>query len=172
MFFLCMCALISFCVYFISFYYFFPVLFYNVLICDYLCHLNGFAFMTIIITVENNSYIQKRLNVYFIRILVQRTTRCLRVVVCFFPLSPLFLSLKNDTQQFGTCAINLLKLLAIIIIFTSGHYNTTPISLHTFFSYSFTIIYLNFVPHIFFFKFVQNAGLFTFCLLISVDRII
>lgn len=46
------------------------------LICDYLRHLNGFAFMTIIITAENNSYIQKSRNVYFIQILVQRTTRC------------------------------------------------------------------------------------------------
>lgn len=35
------------------------------LICDYLHHLNGFAFMTIIITTENNSYIQKRRNVNF-----------------------------------------------------------------------------------------------------------
>lgn len=35
------------------------------LICDYLYHLNGFAFMTIIITTENNSYIQKSRNVNF-----------------------------------------------------------------------------------------------------------
>lgn len=65
-----------------------------VLICDYLRYLNGFAFMTIIITAENNSYIQKSQNVYFIQILlVHGTTHskmwcvCVRFYVCSMDIS-------------------------------------------------------------------------------------
>lgn len=120
--------------------------------------------MTIIITTENNSYIQKSRNVNFYPNLSAKGVRhvakslalcvldslthplhmlyilqcvCVRVHIrstqnVKLTRVPVFSRMpfnENDIQQFGTCAINLLKLLTITIIFKSGHYYTTPISL-------------------------------------------
>lgn len=87
---------------------------------------------------------------------------------------------KNDTQQFGTCAINLLKLLAITIIFKSGHYNTTPISLLRLYIIFFYFIF-RFRQQLLtwilcsgthgIFRTILHVCLFTFCPFIANDSI-